>query len=239
MKDKKAVIINAVILAASLIFLFSCFYISRSRKIPSAEEIYTQNIHSVVELWAQTTDVGESYGTAVFLNEDGFLVTNAHVVTYGQLGTQQPFDHISIRFAAEDHFQEVALIKYDTALDLAVLQLSNSDSIWKPVTIGNHNTVKNGSTVYAIGNSLNHGISIAKGIVGVPLLKMAYNDTERTVIQCDLSITEGNSGGALLNENGELIGITTFRTKDSSGNVVHGLAYCIPIDIVMEFISAS
>ena len=52
----------------------------------------------------------------------------------------------------------------------------------------------------------------------------------------DLTIAQGNSGGALLNEKGKLIGITTFRTKDNSGNVIYGIVYCISINIVLDYI---
>lgn len=59
-----------------------------------------------------------------------------------------------------------------------------------------------------------------------------YDDKTRMVIQSSLNITEGNSGGALLDKNGCLVGITTFRIKDIKGDAVYGLAYSIPIDIV-------
>ncbi|MDR2266034.1 MAG: trypsin-like serine protease [Christensenellaceae bacterium] len=50
-------------------------------------------------------------------------------------------------------------------------------------------------------------------------------------------MNEGNSGGALLNSRGQLIGITTFRTKDSKGNPIYGIAYCIPMDVVLDYIA--
>ena len=77
---------------------------------------------------------------------------------------------------------------------------------------------------------------MSEGIVGCPLININYNDTTRSVIQCSITIAEGNSGGALVNDNGNLIGITTFRTKDSSGNPIYGIAYCIPINTVLEYI---
>ncbi len=58
-------------------------------------------------------------------------------------------------------------------------------------------------------------------------------------IQCDINITEGNSGGALLNKNGELVGVTTFRLKDSKNNVVYGISFSIPIKTIKNFINSN
>lgn len=83
---------------------------------------------------------------------------------------------------------------------------------------------------------MNQGIGITQGIISLPLMEIVYNDLKRNVIQSDLVITEGNSGGALLNDQGELIGITTFRIKDKNGLIIFGLAYSIPIDIVENYL---
>lgn len=70
----------------------------------------------------------------------------------------------------------------------------------------------------------------------MPEVNVKYDDISRLVIQADINIASGNSGGALLNEKGELIGITTFRTKDLLGNVNYGFTYSIPLKVVKEFI---
>lgn len=205
-------------------------------KTPTAKEIFFNNLYSVVEVKSSTESVGESFGTAEFVLADGTLVTNAHVVTYTRLGIVQTFEKYEIRFATEDDYRAVALIKYDTNLDVAVLKLTDTNCVFKPVAIGVSATLNSGDKVYAIGNAVNYGLSMSEGIVGIPLIQIEYSNATREVIQCDLTIAEGNSGGALLNEKGQLIGITTFRTKDGVGNVVYGLAYCLPIDLVMEYV---
>ena len=70
--------------------------------------------------------------------------------------------------------------------------------------------VEIGDKVYAIGNSLNNGIGITEGIISVDKVNIRYNWKIQTFIQADVLIASGNSGGALLNRKGELIGITTF-----------------------------
>ncbi len=203
---------------------------------PSARAIYQRNIRSIVELKASKEQVGESFGTAEFIDDDGTLITNAHVVTYSRLAAVYEFDEYFIRFADEDEYRKVELVKYDIQLDIAVLRLVDTSCQFDVMEIGVSASLKSGDTVYAMGNMVNYGLSISQGIVGIPLLKMEYSDSIREVIQCDLTIAEGNSGGALLNERGKLVGITTFRTKDNSGDVVYGIAYSIPIYIAMQYV---
>lgn len=205
---------------------------------PKASKIYQNNLQSIVEVKASSETVGESFGTAEFIDKDGTLITNAHVATYTQLGTVNVFEEYSIRFAAEEEYRKAELVKYDTALDIAVLRLEDTSCEFAPIKTGDSSTLRSGDKVYAIGNTVNYGLSISQGMVGMPLIKIEYAGVIREVIQCDLTIAEGNSGGALLDERGRLLGITTFRTKDNAGNVIYGLAYCIPIHIVMEYVGS-
>lgn len=219
-----------------LVIIVIVFVIANSK--PTAENIYYSNINSIVEFKASTESVGESFGTAEFIDEQGTLITNAHIITYKKLGTVHLFEEYAIRFANEDDYREVELIKYDVELDIAVLKIVDDTIKVKPLKIGDSSKLKSGNTVYAIGNTINYGLSISKGIIGIPLLNVTYEGVQREVIQCDLTIAEGNSGGALLNEYGWLIGITTFRTKDSYGNVIYGIAYCIPINVIIDYVNA-
>ena len=221
-------IISVVSLGLNVYFL--------STKPLSASGIFNSCKASILEIKAETEDVGISYGTAELISADGTMVTNAHIVTYTQLGETFTFDNISVRFVDEEDFREVELIKYDTDLDIAVLKLITIDRKIKPIKIGDDSKLKPGDDVYAIGNLSNYGLSISKGVVSIPHINVTYNDNTRNVIQCDLTISDGNSGGALIDENGKLVGITTFRLKDQSNNIIYGISYCIPINTVMEYI---
>lgn len=216
---------------------FNIYFLATRKEIPpSASGLFYSNIESIVEVKAESENIGESFGTAEFISNDGLLVTNAHVVTYTKLQQTYAFDKCYIRFANEEDYIEVSIIKYDTNLDIAVLKLDETLHKFKPIKISNSSNVKTGQKVYAIGNSANYGLSMAEGIVGLPLINIEYSGNTKSVIQANINITDGNSGGALLNENGELIGITTFRTKDLSGNVIYGISYSIPISTVLEYI---
>lgn len=202
----------------------------------TANDIYKQCMYNVVEVKAESETVGESFGTGEIISSDGKIITNAHVVTYTRLGTVNEFKNYYIRFCFENDYRSVTLEKYDSELDLAVLKLTDlSDLTLKPVKTGNSNDLKSGDKVFAVGNASNYGIGIFQGIISVPLVNIKLDNRIRSVIQCDLTIAAGNSGGALLDEYGRLIGITTFRTKDNSGNVIYGIVYCIPINTVLEY----
>ena len=74
--------------------------------------------------------------------------------------------------------------------------------------------------MYAVGNALNFGISISQGIISAPQLEVKYDGIVRTVVQADINISAGNSGGALIDQSGHLIGITSFRIKEEQDNEI-------------------
>lgn len=197
--------------------------------------IFNISKDSVVEIMAEAEDVGISYGSGVIVNKDGTIITNAHVITYKKLGQSYPFETISIRLIDEQDFREVNIVKYDLDLDIAVLKLTCNRNL-KAIKIGDDNKLDYGDKVYAIGNMSNYGISLTIGYIAIPHVNITYNEITRNVIQCNLTISDGNSGGALIDENGKLVGITTFRLKDQSNNIIYGISYCIPINTVMEYI---
>lgn len=226
-------IIEVFVLGICVMFIVLYFFLY---KIPSPRKILSESQSSVVELKSQTgTDI-ITYGSAVFIKNDGTLVSNAHMVVYKKAGTYQEFETHEIRFSYETEYRKVSLIKYDVQQDIAILKLNDlSNTQFEAIETKNSSRLVSGDKVYAVGNGMNHGIGITEGIVSLPQINIEYEDTIRNVIQCDLIINEGNSGGALLDERGRLIGITTFRLKDNMGNIIYGVAFCIPINTIIEY----
>jgi len=81
--------------------------------------------------------------------------------------------------------------------------------------LGDSSTLKSGQKVFAIGNMNSYGLSISQGVIGIPLLNLKTDDKDYYVIQAAITIAAGNSGGALIDESANLIGITSFRIKDN------------------------
>ena len=232
---KKWYIISVSILFA-LILVLSTFLIYILTE-NNAENIFRNNQLSVVEVKCSTLEVGEAYGTGVIIKNDGEFVTNAHVVSYTKLGVDYTFETFEVRFINEEDYREAELIKFDETLDIAVLKIVDLPSKVIPAILGDSSNLNYGEIVYALGNGSNYGLSLTTGIISMPLVNVSYEENIKEVIQCDLTISAGNSGGALLDSNGRLIGITTFRTKDTSGDVIYGIAYSIPIQLVIDYVN--
>ena len=227
-------ILLGIVIAISFILnaIFIVDYFSGNQ----CQRLFENSIYSIVELKAQADSIGESFGTAEFIDNNGTLVTNAHVVTYKKLGVYTTFENFSIRFSTSEDYIPVELIKYDTDLDIAILKLNDTNIKFKALKLGDSSKIKHGNEIIAIGNLNNKGISVTKGIISNPDIVVEYDNVSRQVIQCDLTIADGNSGGALLDMNGNLLGITTFRLKDNLGNVIYGIAYCIPVNTISEYL---
>jgi hypothetical protein len=144
------------------------------------------------------------------------------------------FDKIA-GFVDEENYRSVSVVKYDIDLDIAVLKIDCCKKL-SPIKIVEDDSIQYGDRVYAVGNMSNYGLSITSGIVSIPYVNVSFEDKIRSVIQCDLTISDGNSGGALVDNNGRLLGLTTFRLKDKSNNVIYGISYSIPAGTIMEYI---
>jgi S1-C subfamily serine protease len=206
---------------------------------PADSTIIFNKVHdSIVELRSKNEEDSVSYGSAVIINKDGTLISNAHLVTYKQGGSIMTFSYFEVRFSNETEYRRVDLLSYDINKDIAVLKIEDlSELKLKPVKLGDSTKIVFGEMVYAVGNAMNHGISITEGIISLPEVIITYDGIRRDVIQADIIINEGNSGGGLFNNKGELIGITTFRIKDNTGNPIYGIAFSVPVKEVSEYLS--
>lgn len=173
-------------------------------------------------------------GSGVVLDDKGHIVTNHHVVAGGE----------RFRVVASDGrvFDQVTLVGSDATTDLAVLRVSNPTGSLKPVAKGDSNTVKPGQAVMALGNPLGLADTVTTGIVSAidrPVKARGqradeYGRSEPVVtnaIQTDAAINPGNSGGALVNAQGQLVGINSSiysmpTANGNSGSI--GLGFAIP-----------
>lgn len=237
MSVKTQKIIVFVILIICVCFSVASFAVQFLPEGLSAAEIYEKCLKNVVEVKSVTEDVAESYGTGEILHEDGTLITNAHVVTFKRADAVTEFENYYVRFSYEEGYRRAELENYDSDCDLAVLKITDlSGAVLSPLETSSSDGLNYGDKIYAVGNASNFGIGIFSGTVSIPSVTVELDGLKRRVIQCDVTIAAGNSGGALLDKNGNLVGITTFRTKDNMNNVVYGIVYAIPIKIVLEFI---
>jgi serine protease Do len=192
----------------------------------SGEDVFSQNINGVATIECQ--DVG-SAGSGWVYSSKGLLITNAHVV--GTDDSKGVSNDIIVGLAGEQVPADV--IAYgdqnsDGNYDLAILKLQYIPAKMKVLKVGDSDRLKNGETVFHIGNSLGEGLCITRGII---------SDKERLVgdsrlIMTDTAVNPGNSGGPLFNERGEVVGTCV----SVAANARAGMKYSIPINQVLSFI---
>lgn len=162
-----------------------------------------------------------SLGSAVILREDGYLLTNNHVVAGAD----------GILVALQDGREAMAeLIGTDPETDLAVLKIDLPDL---PVaTISEEEQLRTGDVVMAIGNPFGLGQTVTKGIISATGRSQLGLNTYEDFIQTDAAINQGNSGGALINAYGRLIGINTAIFSQSGGS--QGIGFAIPAPLALN-----
>jgi Do/DeqQ family serine protease len=163
---------------------------------------------------------GQSLGSGVIVSSRGYVLTNSHVVA----------DATDIRVALSDGRELAAeLIGSDPKSDLAVLKLAGKTGRLTPIRIGRSNKIRLGEIVLAIGNPFGVGQTVTMGIISAKGRSgMGIVDYE-DFIQTDAAINPGNSGGALINLEGELIGINTAILSRTGG--YQGIGFAIPTDM--------
>ena len=207
-----------------------------TEKEKSATEIFYSASNSIVEVRVSGT-YGTQYGTAVFVNtgdaENVYLITNAHVVDVGD-----DIDNVkaAVRFADEEDYRAVKVTKFDRTSDLAILEAVDPDDMAVPQGIELCAFTEYGEKVYAVGNAMNSGLSVTEGIISNPSVNIEDGTNIRNVIQADIAIASGSSGGALMNAGGRLLGIITFRLYDDEGLPAYGFAFAVSAETIMGFI---
>lgn len=170
-----------------------------------------------------------AWGTGVIASENGYIITNTHVIDGGEtakvvLSDGKEYDALLVGFDASS---DVALLKIDAA-GLPAAEFASSS------------TLMVGDSVAAIGNPLGQNLSLTmtRGIVSALNREISYNGTTMSLIQTDASINEGNSGGPLFNERGQVVGITNMKMISNLGSGIEGLGFAIPSDTVKSIVSA-
>lgn len=193
----------------------------------SLQDIYTQNIQSVVSI--SCSGYGSaSTGTGVVLSPDGYIVTNAHVV--------EDAGAVSVQLT-DDRIFNAAIVGSDEVSDLAVLYIQSKDLV--PAQFGDSGSLRVGDTVVAIGDPL--GVEFrgtyTNGIVSAINRDVDVDGRTMTLIQTNAALNSGNSGGPLINCYGQVIGINTMKIGTFTDNAgVEGLGFAIPSATVKEIV---
>ena len=199
-------------------------------------EVYERNVNAVVAVTVQIEGYddygratsGLASGTGFFITADGYVVTNYHVIEGGTEITVTTHD---------DEEYSAEIVGYEANNDLAVLKVEGENLPY--VTLGKSEDLLVGDQVVAIGNVLStFASSLTVGYVSGVDRVVDTEGVAMNMIQTDVAINSGNSGGPLFNMKGEVVGITTakFSGNSSSGASIEGIGFAIPMDDVTGMI---
>lgn len=170
----------------------------------------------------------EGIGSGSIVSEDGYIVTNSHVVSDGEA------KEINVLFN-NGETAPAELVWNDASLDLAIIKVASDNKNLKAIDIGDSDEIGVGDRVVAIGNPLGFNLqsTVTSGIISGLNRSVSFNTGVQMdgLMQTDAAINSGNSGGALLNSRGQLIGINTAKAGNSDG-----IGFAIPINTVKPVI---
>ena len=172
-----------------------------------------------------------SYGSGVIYSTDGYIITNYHVIS-GVYSSNTVGSKVEV-YLNEDSENGItaSIVGYNSAADLAVLKIEKSGL--PAIKIGDSSKLVIGQTVIAIGNpgGIEFAGSVTSGIISGLDRKLSVDSVTMSLVQTDAAINPGNSGGALVDVQGQLIGVPNVKI---SADGYEGMGFCIPVNTVVE-----
>ena len=186
----------------------------------SASAIYSEINPAIVSVDSQLSD-GLSCGTGCIIDKSGIILTSAHVVDVG--------NSVVVTMNNGENYTAKLLRKMGENKDIALLKIDTKQNL-KTVKLGNSSKIKVGEKVLAIGNPFGFSGTLTQGII-------SRIDYAKNRIQTDAAINPGSSGGPLLNEKGEIIGINQaiYNPDNNISNI--GIGFATPINLIKEYLT--
>ena len=193
----------------------------------SLQEIYRECLPSVVAIRTSKGKLGGSLGTGIVMTADGYIITNAHVLDGAK--------SVTVTLLTDETEHEAKLVGTDSVSDLAVLKIEAQEL--KPAEFGQSDSLQVGDDVIAIGNPLGTELNgtMTNGIVSAINRNVIFGGHSMTLIQTNAAINEGNSGGPLINEYGQVVGVTNMKAFTTG---VEGICFAIPTSVIQPVVDA-
>lgn len=196
----------------------------------SYSDMIEDAMKSVVIVYAQSQE-GSSTGTGSIITEDGYIITNYHVV--------EGSTSVQVMLKDAEQYTSATVIGYKIHDDIAVLKIEAEGL--RPMTFATSKDCRVGERVFAIGcpNGVDYAWSVTQGIISSPRRQLKIYDTatgtlekKMLVMQTDVAVNPGNSGGPLINTSGQMVGVITMKLTDSSG-----MGFALPSDEVLQMVT--
>jgi len=187
----------------------------------SVVSVTIENVEKGYNGGSSYTKTVTSYGTGVIVRENGLIVTCYHVV--------EGADKITVSLGDQSEYP-ATIVGYDDRFDMAVIKVEATNL--PAVELGDSSAINSGEGVVVIGNPLGEfGSSVTAGVLSAPERELTIEGTPLRLMQMDAAVNPGNSGGALLNMHGQLIGIVNAKISASG---IEGIAFAIPWNSISE-----
>ena len=191
--------------------------------------------YSVSSIFNRTQRTSSAKGSGIIISEDGYILTNNHVINSASSSNNSFYEiskanKVTVKLYNDDTEYKGEIIGTDSQTDLAVIKIDKTDLT--AAELGDSSSVQVGEFTMAIGSPLGLDNSVTAGIVSAVNREVSDEDGNKYVaIQTDAAINSGNSGGALVNSKGQVIGVNTLKL---SGTGVEGVGFAIPINSTKE-----
>ncbi len=195
-----------------------------NKVLPSIVSIY---VEYEVNYFGRT-QMASGEGSGVIISEDGYILTNNHVISSSDSSSfyeVSKANSVKVKLYKDDIEYEAKIIGSDEKTDLAVIKIEKSGLT--AAELGDSSSVQVGEFVLAAGDPYGLEHSVTAGIISALDRHMTVEGVDYTVMQADCAINSGNSGGAFVNSQGQVIGIATLKL---SGNGIEGVSFAIPIN---------
>ena len=185
--------------------------------------------YSVNSIFSRNPQTATAKGSGIIISEDGYILTNNHVVTSSSSSSFYEIEEankVTVKLYNDSNEYEAKIIGTDSQTDLAVIKIEKDGLT--AAELGDSDAVQVGEFAMAIGSPLGLDNSVTAGIISAVNREVTDNDGNKySTIQTDAAINAGNSGGALVNSKGQVIGVNTLKL---SGDDVEGVGFAIPIN---------
>ena len=197
---------------------------------------YTVNTQSFFGRSSSSTATAS--GSGIIISEDGYILTNNHVVSSSTSESNSYYQitdagKVTVTLFGDETEYEAKIVGQDEQTDLAVIKIEKTGLT--KAEFADSDSVKVGEFAMAVGNPVNMNSTVTTGIISAVNRKITDSDGKTyTCIQTDAAINSGNSGGALVNSEGKVIGINTLKL---SGTGIEGIGFAIPINSTTDITS--
>lgn len=210
-----------------------------NKVLPSIVGIEVEyNVNSLISMFGKQaqSSTAKASGSGIIISEDGYILTNNHIVATSSSESYYEVSEatkITVTLFNDETQYEAKIIGTDEQTDLAVIKIEKSEL--SKAEFADSDNIKVGEFAMAVGNPLGMQSSITCGVISAVNREVTDSDGKKfTLIQTDAAINSGNSGGALVNSEGKVIGINTLKL---SGTGIEGMGFAIPINSTTDITS--